>query len=67
MDFAFENSGDEEEENAIVAKVLDEIGIEMGETLSKAPRVPKHTEASSSSSAMKDNEVEEMLRRLKAD
>jgi hypothetical protein len=43
-------------------QILDEIGIEMGDKLAAAPRVPNSVASSS-----KDDDVEAILRRLKAD
>merc|ERR1712098_297391 len=69
LDDMLTESGDEEEEDAIVNQVLDEIGIEVSGKLSEAPAAGKSklgAEAISSRNKEADAEIEAMLAQLKA-
>ncbi|GFV56520.1 charged multivesicular body protein 2b [Trichonephila clavipes] len=57
-------SGDEEEEDAVVNQVLDEIGIEISGKMSKAPLVNRD-EVGESSRVATDDELERQLAKLK--
>ncbi|GFT05932.1 charged multivesicular body protein 2b [Nephila pilipes] len=57
-------SGDEEEEDAVVNQVLDEIGIEISGKMSKAPLVNRD-EIGESSRVASDAELERQLAKLK--
>lgn len=57
-------SGDEEEEDAVVNQVLDEIGIEISGKMSKAPLVNRD-EIGESSRVATDDELERQLAKLK--
>ncbi|VDL79364.1 unnamed protein product [Nippostrongylus brasiliensis] len=64
LDGILNDSGDEEEQNAIVNQVLDEIGIECQSKLASVPKVPS-TLGASTSKAMSDNDIENMLAQLR--
>jgi len=69
LDDMLADSGDEEEENAIVNQVLDEIGIEVSGKLSEAPSAGRGklgAEAISKKNKEADAEIEAMLAQLKA-
>jgi len=68
LDNMLEESGDEEEQDRIVAQVLDEIGIEMSGKLSEAPSAHKGTlgESSKTGKMLSDDDIERMLQNLKA-
>ena len=69
LDDILADSEDEEEENAIVNQVLDEIGIEISGKLSEAPSAAKGKIGGADSVAVKsdeDKEIEAMLAQLKA-
>lgn len=63
---ALDHSDDEEEQNAVVAQVLDEIGIEITDKLSKAP-VARGALAAEGSKAkgLSDSDLEAQLAKLK--
>ena len=69
LDAIFDEEGDEAESDAIVGQVLDEIGIEMGAQLSKAPQAPATAVGApvgrSKDSVKADAELEAMLAKLK--
>lgn len=70
LDDLFDASDDEEEQDAIVNQVLDEIGIEVTGKLADAPapsssKMPQ-PQASSSRMSEEDQEIEAMLAKLKA-
>lgn len=63
---ALDQSDDEEEQDAIVTQVLDEIGIEINDKLSKAPVASRGTfEAEQSKKKMTDSDLEAMLAKIK--
>jgi len=64
LDSILGESGDEEEEDAIVSQVLDEIGIQMTGKLAEAPSAPRGT-VSSVGQKVTDSEIEAQLARLK--
>merc|ERR1712126_802082 len=71
LDDLFDASGDEEEQDAIVNQVLDEIGIEVTGKLTDAPapsssKLPQAGASSSSRMSDEDKEIEAMLAKLKA-
>jgi len=69
LDDILTESGDEEEGDAIVNQVLDEIGIEISGKLSEAPKAGKDTlgaEAISKKNKDADDEIEKMLAQLKS-
>jgi len=63
-----DESGDEEEQDRIVAQVLDEIGIEISGKLSDAPAAHKGTlgESSKTGKKLTDDDIDRMLQNLKA-
>merc|ERR1739844_651509 len=64
LDDILTESGDEEEQDAVVNQVLDEIGIEISGKLSEAPSAGKGTigaEAISKKNKEADDEIEKML------
>ncbi|CAM9114990.1 charged multivesicular body protein 2b, partial [Lampetra fluviatilis] len=70
LDSMFDESGDEEEGDSIVARVLDEIGIETSGKMSRAPSASHDLptpSASSSSSRVSDDDIERQLRALGVD
>lgn len=64
LDDIMNDSGDEEEQDAIVSQVLDEIGIEITGKLLDAPRVHKGA-LGEKSAEIKDDDIEKQLARLK--
>lgn len=68
LDDLLGESGDEEEEDAIVNQVLDEIGIEITGKLAAAPQHQSDLSSGSKSKNMssEDKEIEDMLAKLKA-
>jgi len=66
LESVFDESGDEEEQDAIVSQVLDEIGIEISGKLANAPSTSKSLPQASKATADEDKEIEEMLAKLKA-
>merc|ERR1719228_572698 len=69
LDDILTESGDEEEEDAIVSQVLDEIGIEISGKLNEAPSAHRGalgTETISSKNKDADKEIEAMLAQLKS-
>eukprot|EP00088_Acartia_fossae_P008776 TRINITY_DN14211_c0_g1_i6.p1 TRINITY_DN14211_c0_g1~~TRINITY_DN14211_c0_g1_i6.p1 ORF type:complete len:230 (+),score=62.87 TRINITY_DN14211_c0_g1_i6:41-691(+) len=70
LDDILNESGDEEEEDAIVSQVLDEIGIEIAGKMSDAPSAHKGSLASAGQISSKnkdaDEEIERMLAQLKS-
>ena len=68
LDDLLGESGDEEEQDAIVNQVLDEIGIEITGKLAAAPSAQSSLPQSSKSKGMsdEDREIENMLAKLKA-
>lgn len=69
LDSVLGESGDEEEENAIVNQVLDEIGIQMSGKLAEAPSAPKGQLSTVATGErgqkVTDSEIEAQLARLK--
>ncbi|KAK5973110.1 putative assembly/vacuolar sorting protein [Trichostrongylus colubriformis] len=63
LDSILDEPGDEEEQNAIVNKVLDEIGIECQSKLAAVPKVP--TSVGADSKPMSDKDIENMLAQLR--
>jgi len=59
-----DESGDEEEQDAVVAQVLDEIGIEITGKMASAPNPSKEL-GSKSKSKFSDSEIEAQLAKLK--
>jgi len=68
LDNMLDESGDEEEQDRIVAQVLDEIGIEISGKMAEAPSAHKGTlgESSKTGKKLTDDDVERMLQNLKA-
>merc|ERR1719412_2420543 len=69
LDDILTESGDEEEQDAIVAQVLDEIGIEMSGKVNAAPSAARGTlgaETISKKNKEADDEIERMLAQLKS-
>lgn len=71
LDDLLGGSDDEEEQDAIVNQVLDEIGIEITGKMASAPaagssKLPQASKASSSKMSDEDREIEDMLSKLKA-
>merc|ERR1719402_1347364 len=69
LDDILNESGDEEEEDAIVNQVLDEIGIEVSGKLSEAPSAHRGNlgaETISTKNKEADKEIEAMLAQLKS-
>ncbi|RDD46744.1 Charged multivesicular body protein 2b [Trichoplax sp. H2] len=64
LDSVLDGSGDEEEQDAIVNQVLDEIGIETSGKLSAAPAPGASMPAKASTTGVED--IEEKLRQLRA-
>ena len=68
LDDLLGESGDQDEQDAIVSQVLDEIGIEITGKLAAAPSAQSSLPQSSKSKGMsdEDKEIENMLAKLKA-
>jgi len=71
LDDLFDASDDEEEQDAIVSQVLDEIGIEITGKMVDAPtpsssKLPQAQSSKSSGMSDEDKEIEAMLAKLKA-
>merc|ERR1719470_147311 len=69
LDDILADSDDEQEQDAVVNQVLDEIGIEISGKLSEAPSAGKGSigaEAISKKNKEADDEIEKMLAQLKA-
>ena len=69
LDDIMNESGDEEEQDAIVTQVLDEIGIDINGKLAEAPSAHKGSlgaETISKKNKEADSEIEAMLAQLKA-
>lgn len=71
LDDLFDGSDDEEEQDAIVSQVLDEIGIEITGKMAAAPvagssKLPQAESSKSSKMSDEDKEIEAMLAKLKA-
>jgi len=67
LDDILADSDDEEEEQAIVNQVLDEIGIEITNKVSDAPSAPKgKIKTAAAATSNEDKEIEAMLAQLKA-
>jgi len=69
LDDILTESGDEEEQDAIVAQVLDEIGIEVSGKVNAAPAAARGTlgaETISNKNKAADEEIERMLAQLKS-
>uniref|UniRef100_A0A0M3HUM6 Charged multivesicular body protein 2b n=2 Tax=Ascaris TaxID=6251 RepID=A0A0M3HUM6_ASCLU len=67
LDAMLDESGDEEEQNAIVNQVLDEIGIDLNAQLSKAPKAPAElTAVSEPGKQLTDTDLEKMLANLRS-
>ncbi|XP_067111995.1 charged multivesicular body protein 2Ba [Osmerus mordax] len=69
LDDIFDESGDEEESQDIVSKVLDEIGIEISGKMVRAPAAGKRlpSTASPKRATISDDEIERQLRALGVD
>ncbi|GAB1605038.1 charged multivesicular body protein 2b-like [Argonauta hians] len=65
LDEIFTESGDDEEEDAIVNQVLDEIGIEISGRMGEAPTPAKGSLGSTSRSKVTDDDIEQQLAALK--
>ena len=65
LDDILADSDDEDEEQAVINQVLDEIGIEITSKVSNAPSAPKGTVKTTATSD-EDKEIEAMLAQLKA-
>lgn len=65
LDDLLTESGDEEEEDAVVNQVLDEIGIEISGKLADAPSAHKDSLNPASKSKITDDEIERQLAALK--
>ncbi|VDP32812.1 unnamed protein product [Heligmosomoides polygyrus] len=65
LDGILDESGDEEEQNAIVNQVLDEIGIECQSKLASVPKVPTTVGTATASKPMSDKDIENMLAQLR--
>lgn len=70
LESILDESGDEEEQDAIVNQVLDEIGIEISGKMAEAPsahggKLPTGQRAAASKGTS-DADIEEMLAKLKA-
>ncbi|XGW22184.1 hypothetical protein V3C99_004847 [Haemonchus contortus] len=63
LDSILDEPGDEEEQNAIVNQVLDEIGIECQSKLAAVPKVP--SSVGTASTPMSDKDIENMLAQLR--
>jgi len=68
MDEVFDDSGDEEEQDAIVSQVLDEIGIEITGKMVNAPSAHRGDlgESSKKAAGMSDDDLERQLAALKS-
>ena len=66
LDNLFDESGDEEEQDAIVNQVLDEIGIDFTKQLPSAPQTTMKGAAKSKVTSKEDKEIEDLLAQLKA-
>ncbi|XP_065057082.1 charged multivesicular body protein 2b-like [Rhopilema esculentum] len=66
LESVFDESGDEEEQDAVVSQVLDEIGIEISGKLAGAPMASKSLPKASKATSDEDKEIEDMLAKLKA-
>merc|ERR1712141_897866 len=67
LDDILTESGDEEEEQAVISQVLDEIGIEIAAKVSDAPSAPKNKVGTKTATlSPEDKEIEAMLAQLKA-
>jgi len=67
LDDILTESGDEDEEQAVINKVLDEIGIEITTKVSDAPSAPKSKVGTKTANVNpEDKEIEDMLAQLKA-
>jgi len=69
LEAALGQEGDEEEEDAIVNQVLDEIGISLNEKMANAPRVPTTATAATANrrqTNQEDAEIERILANLKS-
>ncbi|CAJ0592522.1 unnamed protein product [Cylicocyclus nassatus] len=64
LDNILDEPGDEEEQNAIVNQVLDEIGIESQSKLANVPKVPTSV-GNATSKPMSDQDIESMLAQLR--
>ncbi|CAJ0578075.1 unnamed protein product, partial [Mesorhabditis spiculigera] len=62
LDAIMDEPGDEAEQDAIVAQVLDEIGIDMSAKLNDMPSAPKQQEKNT---AMTDTDLDKMLAQLR--
>merc|ERR1712004_869844 len=67
LDDILTESGDEEEEQAVISQVLDEIGIEIAAKVSDAPSAPKNKVGTKTATlSPEDKGIEAMLAQLKA-
>lgn len=62
---ALDHSDDEEEQDAVVNQVLDEIGIEMSGKLANAPVARHQIGESTKSNKLTDSDLEAQLAKLK--
>lgn len=65
LDDILTESGDEEEEDAIVTQVLDEIGIDISGKMADAPAAHREKLGESSKAGVTDDEIEKQLQALK--
>ncbi|KAK0422466.1 hypothetical protein QR680_007589 [Steinernema hermaphroditum] len=65
LDSMLDESGDEEEQDAIVNQVLDEIGIDLNAQLSRVPKASTVAIGDASSSKTTDADLERMLAQLR--
>ena len=66
LDDILNESGDEEESDAIVSQVLDEIGIDISSRVRGAPAPSGESLAAEKSTAMSDEELMASLARLRS-
>lgn len=67
LDDILTESGDEDEEQAVINQVLDEIGIEITTKVAGAPSAPKGAlKSKTNETSEEDKEIEAMLAQLKA-
>ena len=66
LDDILNESGDEEEGDAIVNQVLEEIGIEMGSAVRGAPAPASQSLEADKKSSMTDEQLMESLAKLRA-
>uniref|UniRef100_A0A1I7Z9V1 Charged multivesicular body protein 2b n=1 Tax=Steinernema glaseri TaxID=37863 RepID=A0A1I7Z9V1_9BILA len=65
LDAMLDESGDEEEQDAVVNQVLDEIGIDLNTQLARVPKASSSTIGESSAAKTSDADLERMLANLR--